>query len=84
MGCPRNNAVECMRETPPELLTAMQWLVQQESTFTFKPTIDDKFLTKNPAELLQYPGEFQRKDILQGVNSHEGSRFDFFCKLVFV
>ena len=39
------------------------------------PTVDDTFLTKSPAELMQYPGEFQQKDILQGVNSHEGSMF---------
>jgi len=66
-----------MREKPPELLAAKQWLVRQFPSFalTFVPTIDDKFLTKSPAELMQYPGEFQRKDILQGVNSHEGSRF---------
>jgi len=67
-----------MREKPPKLLTTMQWLVQRQDagfTLSFVPTIDDKFLTKSPAKLLQYPGEFQRKDILLGVNSHEGSLF---------
>jgi len=66
-----------MREKPPELLAAKQWLVRQFPSFalTFVPTIDDNFLTKSPAELLLYPGKFQRKDILHRVNSHEGSRF---------
>jgi len=77
VGCSRDNAIECMQEKPTELLTTMQWLVQQGSELTFIPTVDDTFLTKSPAELMQYPGEFQRKDILQGVNSHEGGLFVF-------
>jgi len=64
-----------MREKLPELLTAMQWLVSQEAgtSFTFVPTVDHKFLTNSPLQLIN--GEFQRKDILLGANSHEGSMF---------
>jgi len=65
-----------MRGKSPEVLTAMQWLVEQVTgvTFWFVPTIDHKFLEKSPAELLK-GGRFQRKDIMLGTNSHEGSNF---------
>ena len=69
-----------MRGKSPELLTTMQLLVQQAlgTRFTFVPTVDHKFLAKSPAELLQYPGEFRRKNIMLGANSHEGSMFVIF------
>ena len=77
MGCSGDDAIECMREKPPKLLTATQWLVQAGSSTSvpFPPTIDTKFLTSSPVELLLLRAEFQRKDILLGVNSHEGSTF---------
>ena len=75
MGCSRDNAIECMREKSADLLTAKQWQVQTNSgAAAFKPTIDHRFLNKNPTDLLQ-SGEFQKKNILLGINSHEGSYF---------
>jgi len=76
VGCSRDNAIECLREKSADLLTEKQWEVQTNSgsTFAFVPTIDNKFLNKNPTDLLK-SGEFQKKDILLGMNSHEGSYF---------
>ena len=62
-----------MQEKPPGLLTAKQPLVLTGLTFTFVPTVDHKFLMRTPAELLK--GDLQRKNILLGANSHEGSMF---------
>jgi len=74
--CSRDNTVECLREKEPSLLTSKQWEVASSggSIFKFVPVIDQKFLKKNPLELLK-SGEFQRKNILLGMNSHEGSYF---------
>jgi len=65
-----------MRGKSPGLLNEMQWLVLQGTglTFTFVPTVDHKFLEESPAELLEGSG-LQRKNILLGTNSHEGSSF---------
>jgi len=76
VGCSRDKTIECMREKPPELLTAMQWRLKQIAGFSliFAPTVDHKFLTKSPFQLIK-DGQFQRKDIMLGANSHEGSMF---------
>ena len=75
VGCSRDNAIECLREKSADLLTEKQWKVKTSSgTPAFKPTIDHKFLNKNPTDLLK-SGEFQKKNILLGANSHEGSYF---------
>jgi len=75
MGCSRDNAIECLRDKEPDKLTDKQFAVTG-ATFNFVPTIDYnmKFLQKSPLELLK-SGEFQRKNILLGMNSHEGSYF---------
>jgi len=61
-----------MREKAAALLTDTQNV--GDVAFSFVPTIDHKFLEKSPLELLK-SGEFQRKNILLGMNSHEGSYF---------
>jgi len=65
-----------VREKDADLLFAKQWDVASafSITYPFVPTIDHNFLNKNPLELLK-SGEFQKKNILLGVNSHEGSFF---------
>lgn len=77
VGCSRDDTIECLREKEPELLIEKQWDVKQVTgiAFHFQPTIDNNFLTKSPLELLK-SGEFQQqKNVLLGVNNHEGSYF---------
>jgi len=65
-----------MRGKSAQLLSDKQWEVKEATvvSFYFVPTVDQKFLTKSPQELLK-SGEFQRKNILLGMNSHEGAFF---------
>lgn len=76
VGCSRDNSIECMREKSPQLLTDKQFELPDVTgvTFFFVPTIDHKFLDNSPIELLK-SDKFQRKNILLGMNSHEGSYF---------
>ena len=76
VGCSRDDAIECMQKKTPDVLTEKQWEVKQvtSSAFFFVPTIDDQFLKKSPLDLLK-SGEFQKKNILLGMNNHEGSYF---------
>ena len=74
VDCSRDNTIACLREKSAELLTAKQWEVQVDRGSRFRPTIDHKFLNKSPTDLLK-SGEFQRKNIMLGMNSHEGSYF---------
>jgi len=78
VDCSRENTVECLREKAADLLTSKQWKLSSvtASHFIFVPTLDHdrQFLEKSPAELLE-SGEFRRKNILMGVNSHEGAFF---------
>ena len=74
MGCSRDNTVECLREKNADQLTEKQSEVPSVSGFPFVPTVDPKFLNKRPLEVLE-SGEFQQKNILLGMNSHEGSFF---------
>jgi len=62
-----------MRKKSADLLTEKQ-NDAGDRMFNFVPTTDDKFLKQNPRELLD-SGKFQRKNILLGLNSHEGSFF---------
>jgi len=54
-------------------VTAKQWALKKV-TGVFKPTVDGNFLTKSPLESLRL-GEYQKKNVLVGLNSHEGSYF---------
>jgi len=69
-----------MRKKNPDEVTNKQFDVKQVSgvNFFFQPTLDQNFLTKSPLELLE-SGEFQKKSILLGVNSHEGAYFAFYA-----
>jgi len=63
-----------MREKSPELLTEKQWQLEFGLSYNFVPTVDQKFLDKSPLEVIR-SDEFQRKNILVGMNSHEGFYF---------
>ena len=64
-----------MREKSADLLTKKQVDVDPVIYFNFVPVVDHKFLEKSPLELLKSTEEFQRKNIMLGMNSHEGSYF---------
>jgi len=60
----------------PQLLSDQQWSVRPVTitSFNFVPTLDNNFIKKSPKELVK-AGEFQRKNIVAGINSHEGAFF---------
>jgi len=76
LGCSRGDALECLRQKTPAEVTAKQWEVKPATSaaYFFVPTVDEKFLTKSPVELVK-AGEFQRKNVLLGMNNNEGNLY---------
>lgn len=67
----------CLRQASAQDLTTQQFSVSTIGAAinsAFHPTLDNRFITRPPAELLR-TGQFQKKDILVGANSNEGSYF---------
>jgi len=65
-----------MRKKDADVVTSKQFEVSDNS-YNFVPTIDQQFLKKSPKQLID-DGEFQRKNIMMGMTSHEGSYFIFY------
>jgi carboxylesterase type B len=93
VGCPTKSrrhreVLDCMRQKDAALLTSEQWRIDIDGPavgMAYGPTVDggggtgngSSFLSRPPVDLLRQ-GQFQRKNILLGVTSDEGSYFLFY------
>jgi len=71
--------LRCLRSLDAATVTNLQWAVPVDGPAfqqRFLPTVDDTFLSRPPRNVVD-AGDFQRKSLLLGSNSDEGSSFLF-------
>lgn len=76
VNCSRDDDADtmlrCLRALPVDVIQREEWVDSHFMVFPWAPTVDGRFLTDTPHNLLK-TGEFQRKESILGVNKDEGT-----------